>query len=231
MSIAEKLATIADNEQKIYDAGVAKCWDDFWEQFQDGGNRTGYDYAFRRWRAEYIRPKYKVVPTGTNNTYFFENCRNLKIVESAYFDMSQMLIGNGVYDEHDCVFRYCYELLEVEDIGMKSGGYEQTWRYCEKLKKIAVMRVNTESTFRHVFTDCYALEDITIDGVIGQNGLDLHWSTKLTADSIRSLINALSAETTGLTVTLSQAAREAAFTDEEWAALIATKTNWTISLI
>ena len=54
--------------------------------------------------------------------------------------------------------------------------------------------------------------------------------TKLTKASLTSIINGLSAETSGLTVSLSKTAVNNAFTDEEWATLIATKSNWTISL-
>ena len=76
---------------------------------------------------------------------------------------------------------------------------------------------------------------------ITKNGFDVQWSTELSKESIISIINALSDTTTALTVTLSKTAVNNAFetakgnadgsTSEEWAALIATKQNWTISLV
>jgi hypothetical protein len=67
--------------------------------------------------------------------------------------------------------------------------------------------------------------------VIGQKNFNVHWSPKLSKASIESIINALSSTTSGLTVTISKTAKEAVFTTEEWATLIATKPNWTISLV
>lgn len=90
------------------------------------------------------------------------------------------------------------------------------------------------------FSSCAALQNMTIVGTIGTTGLNLRWSTKLSKASITSVITALSATTSGLTVTLSNAAVNNAYeTSEgaadgsvsaEWAELIATKTNWTITL-
>ena len=42
MSIAEKLTTIAQNEQKVYDAGYSKAESDFWDAYQKKGARTTY---------------------------------------------------------------------------------------------------------------------------------------------------------------------------------------------
>ena len=52
----------------------------------------------------------------------------------------------------------------------------------------------------------------------------------LTKASIESIIGALSGTVTGKTLTVNAAAKQAAFTDSEWSALIGTKPNWTFSL-
>ena len=56
--------------------------------------------------------------------------------------------------------------------------------------------------FTGTFLNCIALENITIEGTIGQNGFDIHWSTELTAESIDSIVRALTTTKTGLTITL-----------------------------
>ncbi len=53
----------------------------------------------------------------------------------------------------------------------------------------------------------------------------------LSKENMLSIINALSPTVTGQAVTFKKSTKEAAFTDAEWAALIATKPNWTFSLI
>ena len=52
----------------------------------------------------------------------------------------------------------------------------------------------------------------------------------LTKSSITNIVNVLSPTVTGQTATFNKAAKEAAFTDDEWEELIATKPNWTFNL-
>ena len=88
----------------------------------------------------------------------------------------------------------------------------------------------TETTaLQNTFASAANLANITIGGVIGKS-INMQWCP-LTADSIRSVVNALSATATGCAATFNKAAKEAAFTDDEWAALIANKPNWTFSLV
>ena len=94
-----------------------------------------------------------------------------------------------------------------------------------------IIKTDGSQVFNGAFDTCNSLENLTIEGTIGQNGLNLQWSTKLSRASIESIANALSSTTSGLSITLSKTAKEAAFTDTEWADLIATKSNWTINLI
>ena len=42
MSIAEKLVTVAENEQKVYDAGKQAEYDAFWDNYQVYGNRENF---------------------------------------------------------------------------------------------------------------------------------------------------------------------------------------------
>ncbi len=98
-----------------------------------------------------------------------------------------------------------------------------------KIKTFRKLIVHENLTFGSAFYNAQWLEELNVEGTIG-NSIDLHWSTKLFKASMESVVNALSAAKTGQTVTFSKTAKEAAFTAEEWAALIATKPNWTISL-
>ena len=92
-----------------------------------------------------------------------------------------------------------------------------------------------------MFGYCNKLEEVRIEGTIGQNGLDLRWSTKLSRASIESIINALSDTTSGLSITLSLAAVNRAFAyvengddgsiNQPWLDLVASKPNWAINLV
>lgn len=244
MSIAEKLVRIAEREQRVYDAGywggygVGKQeeYDRFWDEIQANGTRTDYQRGFACWGCEYVRPKYKVAPVGVafvGNLFYLAT--NLRKVEKEYFDFSQCL--RPTYSSASWYYSFYGDnnLEEIEDIGITNVfAFQYTFANCNKLKTIARICPDTDTTYTNVFNNCNALESLTIDGVIGQNGFDVHWSTKLTRSSIESIINALSPSTSGLTVTLSKTAVNNAFdggsTGDEWLNLIATKSNWAISL-
>ena len=94
MSIAEKLQTIAENEQRVYDAGYAKGqaeggdttaaydegfeagkkaeYDAFWDAYQQKGNRSNYSYAFSGsgWTTNNFKPKYDVIIKNTARRMF-----------------------------------------------------------------------------------------------------------------------------------------------------------------
>ena len=82
------------------------------------------------------------------------------------------------------------------------------------------------------------VQNLIIEGTIGQNGLNLQHSKKLSKESITSVINALSTSTGGLSITLSKTAVDNAFYNNivvgsntmEWGQLVASRSNWTINL-
>ena len=234
MDIAQKVLQLKDDFDKVFKAGEGGLWD----MIQDYGNRNDYEYAFFGWAAvEYIRPKYKVIPTALNGVMsMFQGCVALKRIEGNYFDLSQKVSGENMNTGYRSTFNSCSKLEVIEDIGMiPQCYYHSTFSYCYKLHTIAKIGVNENTMFYNAFMSCSALENITIDGTIGQNGFDIHWSTKLTAKSLYSIVDALSKTTTGLTITLPTTAEANynAYPPENapatWAELVATKNNWTIA--
>jgi len=145
--------------------------------------------------------------------------------------------------------RFCYE-YELRDSNncwngvyliyydaqgrVSSTNLTSAYANCYKLRTIGLLDVSGITVINGLndtFKNCYALEDIgEVRGQISQNGLNLRWSAKLNKATFIRIANALSPDTNGLTVTFSQTAKEAAFTDAEWAELIGTKPNWTFSL-
>ena len=240
MSIAEKLTTIAENTPKVYDAGYSKgtaegysqAESDFWDAFTNSGKRTFYEYGFYGTQFEYIRTPYKIA-SKSRPLYMFRGCGKLKAIEKNYIDLSgcsvtsQKADTNGWYS----TFYLCYELEIVEDVGMAAGGYYYTFNRCNNLHTIEILRVLETTRFEAVFTDCFALENLTIEGTIGQNGFNVSYSTKLSHDSLMSIITALkdySADTSGTqwVVTIGTTNLNK-LTDAEKA--IATQKGWTLA--
>jgi hypothetical protein len=97
------------------------------------------------------------------------------------------------------------------------------------LVTIRELKVKASNTYTGTFGGCNYLKNITITGTIG-NDISFQYSP-LAKDSILSVFNALSTEVTGKTVTFKKTAVNAAFTTDEWNALIAPKKPyWTFTL-
>ena len=197
-----------------YEAGKKAEYDRFWDNFQNYGNRNVYTQAFMQnsWNDETFKPKYPFI-CGTTNAasyMFYNNTTTLTAI-----DMPIIL-------QNDCKF-------------------SEVFNSCLILKRISSLTFNENTAFTNGFIRCIALEELNIKGIIAQSGFDTSWCKNLNKTSIMSIINALSATTTGLTVKISLTAVNNAFetseglangsTSAEWIDLVATKSNWTISLI
>lgn len=233
MSIAEDLAIIAENVPRVHQAGYDKSESDFWDIVQRSGTRTNYEQAFAYWDAEYLRPKYKVVPTAR----LFSICMNmryLKAIEKEYFDFSQASTSNTASASGNyTLFRTCGNLQKIEDVGLKAGYYYETFRGCSSLETIEVLRSESSTMYYNAFYGCSALKNITIDGVIGQDGFDISPATNLEKNSIISIVSSLSENlTASKTISLPKTAVYRHFSDDgknlnsEWSSLIEKKTNW-----
>lgn len=161
MSIADKLTQIAENEQKVFDAGKKAEYDRFWDALQENGNRINYEYAFggRGWTAETFKPKYPFLKV--RSPYMMFTASNVETIPPIEFD--------------------------------PRATYSYIFRSCKKLKTIEKLTFQDviNAQFDRIFQSCEALENLTIGGEIAQNGFDVSWSTKLTHDSLMSIINAL----------------------------------------
>ena len=213
MSISEKLITITENVSKVYEKGK----DYIWEVVQQKGKRKDYSYAFAHWDTDYIRPKYKVVPTdvASGNQPFSKS--KIKKVETEYFDFSQKPRGTTYSQGWYYTFSTCSKLEEIEDIGMQADYYYMwTFPWCYNLHTIEVLRTDENTFWGNAFDSCYALKNLTIEGTIGQNGFNVRWSTELTKESLLSILKALSLDiTTTTTITFSTVHQSIIETDSD----------------
>lgn len=238
-----------------YAAGVEEGGggdDEFWERFQQGGARTDYQYAFAggTWGLDRFKPKYDLRPTSGN--YMFYYCSNISEPRNNGTNTSRI-----VYLDLKAALEECGVVLDVSKSnanGMFQGSYitalpeldfsgasylTDTFRACNYLKSIDKIILKDNASFITTFGSCYELESVTFEGTISKANFSIT-STKLNKASIISIINCLSDATTGIAITLSKTAVNKAFatgtstsngsTSEEWLTLIATKSNWTITL-
>ncbi len=229
MSIAEKLSTIAENEQKVYEAGKQAEWSQFWDGFQGNGNRVNYSYAFYTsyWSDDTFQPKHDIVPTSAN--YAFRAC--------SITDLRQILLNCGVtLDTSQCTsleatFSSCDITVLPVISTVKCSTLTSTFNGSGKLvtiEKVIFKDDGSQKFSGSPFSGLSALENIVVEGVIG-NTISFATSSKLTHDSLMSIINALkdySGSTSTYTCTLGTT-NLAKLTDTEKA--IATEKGWTLA--
>lgn len=233
-----------DKISEVYEAGEKSEYDRFWDIYQDNGKRTIYQYAFggSGWNENTFKPKYDIRVTSA--LHLFSYCQIVNISDclknaGVKFDTSLMNDNNYILQNNKVT-----KVFPEVSFESKKGTIGYAFYNNEVLKVIenVILKNDGSQTFSdYSFGQLPALEEIRFEGVIGQNGFNMKWSTKLSKDSITSIINALSTTTSGLTITLSKVAVNNAFetsegagdgsTSEEWNTLIATKSNWTISLV
>ena len=247
MNIADKLIKVTENEAEIHELNEklkqrvnggkadAKSWyDEFWDAFQDYGKRTDYIAGFGGfgWTDDLFKPKYNITVSNADN--MFNAARKLT-------NVAELLRKAGVeLDTSNCVsFSNCFNSasniteLPFLDVSKATGMYSlaATFSYTNCLHTLHI-KSSSETLFTSTtFNRMIELTNLTIDGVIAKGAIDLKDSTKLSADSLKSIINALSNTTTGLTITLpktAQANYEAVYGAGSWATLTASRSNWTI---
>ena len=139
MSIAEKLSQIAENEQKVFEAGKQKEQSDFWDVYQNKGKQmSNYAnaFAYEHWNDINYNPKYDIRPAySCNMMYYASNITDTKIALN---------------------ITLCTQM-------------DQVFRSAKKLRIIRKLIVKESSTYNYTFRDCEALEEIIFEGVIGQN--------------------------------------------------------------
>ena len=139
MSIAEKLSQIAENEQKVFEAGKEKEHNDFWDVYQNEGKQMStyaYAFAYEHWNDINYNPKYDIRPAySCNMMYYGSNITDTKIA----LDITLCTL------------------------------MDQVFRSAKKLRIIRKLIVKESSTYNYTFRDCEALEEIIFEGVIGQN--------------------------------------------------------------
>lgn len=183
------LQGMAAGVNEVYEKGIEQGKqaenEAFWNVITDNRKRTDYPYAFSRWGVEYVRPPFKIAPTGNAN-HMFRACGSLKVIEKQFLDLSQSTGGVAAFSNG------CANLEIIEDINFRGTGndyYYQSFSYCSKLHTIERLPIEETVKPTQTFLRCYLLQNITIDGVIGRS-IDFSYSP-LTLESMLSVITHL----------------------------------------
>lgn len=225
--------------------GRQQQYDEFWDSFQNNGKEYNYQFAFAgyQWNDTNFKPKYDIVlGVGYTGQSMFWSCPVTNIAETlerqgvrldttncGYWTSMFQLVESIRIPELNCT-----HAMDYNNNGLYMTFYNAKVETFDKL--VVVENVKYTSTFQ----GCTNLKNIVFEGVIGQP-INFQWSTLLTKESMLSIMSHLSETSSGMTLTLSKVAVNKAFetsegandgsTSAEWVALVATKPNWTISLV
>ena len=246
MSIAEKLTTVAENIPKVYAAGYEAGKGDYIDKYDDGfsdGQQAEYDrfwdeyqrtnsyvcaFAGYGWNADTLIPK-KYIKPGNALYMFYYNQMGGDLVE--YFEKLGIELDFSANGNGNSIFQYS-KFTRVGKIYANTDGWYSTFANCTNLVTIdefgSYSGGELNGGLTSAFNSCTALENVKVKGIIAGNA-NFQWCTKLTHDSLMSIINALkdlSGSSTTKTLTLGTA-NLAKLTDAEKA--IATEKGWTLA--
>ena len=191
----------------VFDAGKKSEYDAFWDAYQSNGTRTDYYFAFagKGWTQTNLKPKYTARPSQARNM-FYQNTGITDLTLTGKFDFSEVKAIT------DCMA--WSSVTKVPSINLSNA--RSAPNAIAKAKSLVTVEnlIFPTSPFSvdisEFFYLCNALENITITGTIQNTGFDLHWSTKLTVESLTSILTALSKDSSvaaGKSITFPTAAQ------------------------
>ena len=175
---------------KGYEEGKKAEYDAFWDTYQQNGERTNYENAFSGigWDDKIFKPKYDITAPGYA-TQMFWNCQ-ITDLSAILKKQNVRLITEGCTNPLQMFYRSKITTIPPLDFTNATGSTSYAFG-SNAIKTIECLKVSGNTVFHaNMFNNATALENITFEGVIANN-LDMHWSSKLTHDSLMSIIKAL----------------------------------------
>lgn len=202
MSVATKLQTIAENEQRVYEAGKQAEWNAFWDSYQQNGNRIDYQRAFAGggWNKQTFRPKYDIILTGSNGSHIF---RNGDVTSKV--DMTQLKTEHRIdIDFSQCTslsYSFAGSMFSVIDLvdGSSATSFNNTFYggYGNCLTRIERVIITEKCTdFKDCFERNNSLTYIGFEGVIAANGLSFRYCSLIEKETFIKLFECLQDKTT-----------------------------------
>jgi hypothetical protein len=233
-------------------------YDLLWDAIQSNGARTNYANAFNcsggrgTWTKESFRPKYSIHATEPSNCFMQFNDATADAPQIDLVSLANEL-GIEIDFSGKSSFYMAFATGGISRIGTvdasqatnMGAAFYGSYNSVQGLVTVERLIVSENTVFvGNTFQDCQFLEHLTVEGVFG-NSINLQWSTKLSKNSIKSVISAANDQYdtnyAGFTVTLSLAAVNKAFEtsegandgseSEEWLNLPVGDPLYTISLI
>lgn len=173
-----------------------------------------------------LRIKY-LANSGSSFNGTFNNCANLKTLKLINENNTDLSLNVSNAFARGLGKTPTLELIDLTEFNRKFSYCLNTFRYQEKLKSIlGKLNLNECTSTANIFQNCYALEDIEFESGTINLSISFAQSSKLSANSINSIIDGLATvgtkQTLGLHSTVSSL-----LTDEQYNIIFSK--NWDIS--
>jgi hypothetical protein len=180
---------------EVYEAGKKSEYDTFWDTFQENGKRKSYNRGFAGFGfdATNFYPKYDIKPMGDAQYMFYDweyDRHNINLKERLEECGVALDLSGCKKATHMFGYGNFTEIPTCDFTGITESSTTHAFAYCQKLVSIEKVVINDTASFSSWFDKCNALENIRFEGAIGKD-INFQWSTKLTHDSLMSIINAL----------------------------------------
>ena len=176
---------------KGYSVGKQSEYDAFWDTYQQNGNREKYGHAFAGagWNDNTFNPKYSLTPS--NCYMMFSECNIADIQTAAERSGITIDFSNATSLLYLLYMNGVTKRIGVVDTKSASDLYG-VFQAAYGLNTIDKLILYENSPALEVaFNGCESLKNLTIEGVISKDGLNLSYSLGLTHESLMSVINTL----------------------------------------
>lgn len=229
---------------EIFNTGKKSAYDEFWDDFQQNGERTLYEMAFAyEWTNKIFKPKYNMrVALGYQGNMFVHSriTGSLKqILNDLGVTLSFYQIEGNHYGATYVFNSTKFTELPVIDFSEAGGdtALQAAFSYSLLLETIekVILPVNCTAYGTDTFKADYALKNIDFGGTIKYT-LSFQWNP-LTADSMKNIFDHLDTAEYGETRTITVRTGTKTAYDEkysDWDAKVAyysTNGNWTFSIV
>lgn len=252
MTIAQKLETIANNEDRVYDAGYDRGYYRGERDGEQNGYAKGYD--------DRINDVFKIITSeGTSKSYFYAFANNrftnanfstkypFKSTHCGHmFYNSSISVTNATFGTSECsnfsdMFNNAWGVTEIPALDMARCTVSEFCFATSNITKITNINVSENTVFDTASPTFYSMSNVTEIRFTGALACSVYFRsmTKASKDSVKSIIGCLSTSAVGTTCSIPKACIDTAFASDstigsetsEWNSLKATKPNWTIALI
>lgn len=199
-SMCPDMTFLADNDVTVdyfSSYGMQTEYDEFWDNFQNYGKRTGYGTAFSEaWNETIFKPKYDIKADVATNIFYYSRIENLEKILSdcgVVLDLSVCVNLSYAFGYSTITHVPVLNLSKCTNTSYLFANFSESstnaWR--SQLKSVRKI-ISSETTVfaNNAFSNCRHLEHCIFEGTIASN-INLQWSPKLDIESLVSLINCL----------------------------------------